>query len=440
MAGEATGAASPKRGATRPARSLVPFLVAAGVAQLCIAGLIGWTISAERHARIVARRETDTLLAASQLVEAAIDAETGQRGYLLTGRASYLQPYLAAKQRMVQYEDQLARLLTSDEERELRPHFAAIERSISQKSAELDRTIALAKAGKREAAIALVDTDLGKQHMDAIRSEARQLTDIAAARRGELIERTGAIETWSLLLVLLLGLVSAVLGGIGLRSEITRARLSAEAEQAGALREANERAQLLARELNHRVKNLFSIVMAIVSLSGRRRPESAGLVADIRSRIHALALAHEVSQGEIGSQEVSLDTLLLQIASPYAGTGEERIRLSGPALALKSRMVTPFGLIFHELTTNAAKYGALSTDGGQVRVAWEVLPKDDSEDELRLQWIETGGPALTTLPGVAGEPGFGSRMISLAVQQLEGRIEQQWPEEGAFVQLVCPWK
>jgi two-component sensor histidine kinase/CHASE3 domain sensor protein len=440
MDGEASGAASRRRGEGRLPRSLVPFLIIAGVAQLCILGLIGWTISAERHARLVTRGETNTLLAVNQLIEGALDAETGQRGYLLTGRPIYLQPYLAAKQQIAQSENQLSSLLSEPDARELQPHFAAIQRNISQKIAELDRTIALFKGGKREAAIALVNTDRGRQLMDAIRSESRLLTDGAAARRQELFERTAAIEKWSLLLVVLLGLGSAILGAIGLRSEARQARYAAEAEQAAALREANERAHLLTRELNHRVKNLFAIVMAIISLSGRRRPESAGVVADIRSRIHALALAHEVSQGQVRGEEVMLDALLRQIVTPYVGTGEERVHLSGPPLALKPRMITPFGLIFHELATNAAKYGALSADGGQVNVEWEVLPVGDSEGELHLRWIETGGPALSVESGSAGEPGFGSRMITLAVQQLEGRIEQQWPEDGAFVQLVCPWK
>ena len=435
-AGEETGVPARESGGPLASRSLVSLMLALGLAQLCIAGLIGWTIYAERHVRAVARNEANALLAVNQLVGAALDAETGQRGYLLTGREPYLEPYMSSKKRLASCESVLTTILNGDQA--MQPHLAALERGVDSKLAELDDTLALVRAGKRDEALKLVNTGLGKQHMETVRGEAHWLTVTLAGRRRAAVDRVGAIESRSLVLVTLFALGSVALVVIGLRSERSRAGAAAEAEQAAALREANERSQLLARELNHRVKNFFAIVSAIVSLSARKRPEAAAVAEDIRSRIHALSLAHDVSLGQLSGNGVTIETLVQRISAPYGVTGEERLRLSGPRQPLSPEMVTPLGLIVHELATNAVKYGALSNDAGWVEVRWDVLPMGDNASELHLSWIELAGPALSNEPQPDAPMGFGTRMIELAVRQLGGRIEREWPESGVVVRVACP--
>jgi two-component sensor histidine kinase len=113
------------------------------------------------------------------------------------------------------------------------------------------------------------------------------------------------------------------------------------------------------------------------------------------------------------------------------------VTIEGPAIQVPVRSVTPLGLIVHELATNAVKYGALSRDGGRLSVSWRLAPYADGP-RVELVWRETGGPE----PDPHGEPapggGFGSRMIALAIEQLGGKLERQWPESGAVAHFDFP--
>jgi two-component sensor histidine kinase len=101
-------------------------------------------------------------------------------------------------------------------------------------------------------------------------------------------------------------------------------------------------------------------------------------------------------------------------------------------------MVTPIGLIMHELATNAAKYGAFSADGGTVGVSWELLPDPEGDRLVRLRWEEQGGPAPQVGEGGPDITGFGTRMTALAVSQLGGTLDRQWPASGAIAQFEFP--
>jgi two-component sensor histidine kinase len=234
-----------------------------------------------------------------------------------------------------------------------------------------------------------------------------------------------------------LSLVILTLVYAGFRAEGRRAQAEVEAEQAAALREANERTELLARELNHRVKNLFSVILSIVALSGRKQASSREVVEDIRARVRALSLAHSASQGGYGSASVELGPLIARTMEPYADDAGQRVRVRGPDIDLPARMVTPLGLIVHELATNAVKYGALSDPEGTVDIVWAVASDPTgSADTLTLSWVEAGGPAIAGAP--AGRSGFGSQMTTLAAGQLGGAIEYDWPVSGAAVRLKFP--
>jgi two-component sensor histidine kinase len=158
-------------------------------------------------------------------------------------------------------------------------------------------------------------------------------------------------------------------------------------------------------------------------------------VNDIRARIHALSLAHAASQGAQAGARVALGPVIAKTMEPYADEDGRRVRVNGPEVELPVRMVTPIGLIVHELATNAIKYGALSVEDGAVDISWEIAPDGEAGPQLALSWIERGGPPVA---GTAGGGGFGSQMTQLAASQLGGAIEREWPTTGAVARVRFP--
>jgi two-component sensor histidine kinase len=300
----------------------------------------------------------------------------------------------------------------------------------------MDRTVALSQAGFREQALAMIQADFGKRQMDAIRRELATTSFDRAVARREAFAHAASLELRLLPLVGVLSLAIVALVYAGFRAERSRSLAEAEAEQAAALREANERTELLARELNHRVKNLFSVILSIVTLSGRKQASNREVVADIRARVRALSLAHSASQGGYGIAHAELGPVIAKTMEPYENEGGKRVRVSGPDVRLPSRMVTPLGLIVHELATNAVKYGALSVEAGTVDIRWAVASDAAETPLLSLTWTELGGPPIA--PDTAGGAGFGSQMTMLAAGQLGGSLEREWPETGAVVRLQFP--
>ena len=103
--------------------------------------------------------------------------------------------------------------------------------------------------------------------------------------------------------------------------------------------------------------------------------------------------------------------------------------MRGPALSVGERATNSLALLFHELATNAAKYGALSADQGAVEIEWDADEKD-----LRLQWRETGGP-VTAPPD---KQGYGTRLVNVTLQQLGGKIDYDWRAEGLVARMQLP--
>jgi two-component sensor histidine kinase len=423
---------------TRVRRSMMPVFAGLTAALLALTLLIAQTIFAQQDARQRAMAEGNMLLALNGVMTTVLDAETGQRGFLLTRQPSYLTPYLDARQQldraMLHYErlSQKADLGTNARD------FTRVELLASAKFAELDQSIALAKAGSYDAALAVVKSDVGKQRMDALRAEIARQMAIRAGLRSAAFQRANQQENRLLPLIGVLGIAIMALIIAGFRTERSRARSAAKADQAMVLGEANERNELLARELNHRVKNLFSVVLSIVTLSGRKQASASEIVSDIRARIHALSRAHSTSQGSGEQGIVELGPIIAQMMAPYADDEGKRVRVNGAAVAVPVRMVTPIGLILHELATNAAKYGALSTRDGCVDISWAIESPAEDAGKLQLTWIETGGPTLAFDSGAPTHAGFGSQMTVLAAGQLGGAFEREWAAAGMKCRLSFP--
>ncbi|MGB7078453.1 MAG: PAS domain S-box protein [Xanthobacteraceae bacterium] len=206
-------------------------------------------------------------------------------------------------------------------------------------------------------------------------------------------------------------------------------------------RRAQEQQNLLLRELNHRIKNLFAITGGLIALSARSAATPKDYAKSLGGRLDALALAHELilpappGEDTPKAEPARLDDLLEKILSPYTGKHSggagSRLDMRGPPIALGPQTVTTFALIIHELATNAAKYGSLSVEDGALRISWAC-----DAQTLTMTWQETGGPA------VAGPPtseGFGTALSNHSVRvQLGGSLTHQWDAAGLSVGLSAP--
>lgn len=199
---------------------------------------------------------------------------------------------------------------------------------------------------------------------------------------------------------------------------------------------ALEEREVISQELSHRIKNIFAVISGLIALAARARPELTAMAADLRERINALGRAHDfVRPHSIASRPArspdSLHGLLEDLFAPYRRPGVAAIAVTGADLRIDDRSATPLALLFHELATNASKYGALSTAEG--RVALAIAGGGDAP--VTLRWRETGGPAVNA-PATAG---FGSQLIELsAVRQLGGHVERTWHRDGLEVAITLP--
>jgi two-component sensor histidine kinase/CHASE3 domain sensor protein len=420
---------------------MIPFLAGLTAALLALALVIARTSFAQNEARGHAETESDALFALNDLMSAMLNAETGQRGYLLTGKADHLTPYHRASQRRLRAIARLREIAAKAPDISSSEDLDRLDRMTADKFSELDRSVALAQAGFKAQALALIQADLGRIQMEAIRREIDRQSLNAATRRREAFARTDALELRLLPLSGILGLAIVALVYAGFRSEGRRRLAEAEAAQADALRAAKEQTDLLARELNHRVKNLFAVILSIVALSSRKQAPSDEIVDDIRARIRALSLAHAASQGEdYGTSQVELGAVIAKTTAPYADAGGQRVRADGPRVMLPAAMVTPIGLIIHELATNAVKYGALSMPEGAVEIDWRIDDTDPDAPHVALTWAETGGPPVDHTQAGAPSTGFGSRMTAASAAQLGGRLDREWLPSGLVTRLWFPMR
>ncbi|HEY0646839.1 MHYT domain-containing protein [Phenylobacterium sp.] len=204
-----------------------------------------------------------------------------------------------------------------------------------------------------------------------------------------------------------------------------------EREEAfAAVAESEQRQRLLIDELNHRVKNTLAAVQSISRQSAKR----AGSLEDFRnlfeSRLIALSQTHNALT-RTAWQHARLTELLVEQLGPYPA---EQVRLEGDDVELAPREALALGMVFHELATNAAKYGALSVPGGLVRVAWQVAA-GRAERELRLDWRESNGPTVVQ----PARRGFGSRMVQGSVTgELGGEAALEFPPDGFHARLAIP--
>jgi PAS domain S-box-containing protein len=192
-------------------------------------------------------------------------------------------------------------------------------------------------------------------------------------------------------------------------------------------KEAEERQTLLAREVDHRAKNALALVQSILRLT--RAKTLPAYVTSVEGRIKALSRAHAIlSQSRWHGAD--LHGLVDEELAPYRVGHAGRIKTSGPEVLLQPGSAQTLALALHELATNAAKYGALSSESGQLKLSWTL-----KDGKLGLDWSESGGP-ITKAPSVEG---FGTRIITASIErQLFGHVAFDWRPEGLRCMISVP--
>jgi PAS domain S-box-containing protein len=188
------------------------------------------------------------------------------------------------------------------------------------------------------------------------------------------------------------------------------------------LKRAQARQKLLLNELNHRVKNMLATVQSVAMQTRRRATDLDGFTQAFEGRLMALNQAHELLTREIGTG-VLLRKLLRETVAPYEAAAGERFRLS-------SEVAVTLAMALHELTTNAAKYGALSTPHGCISIEW----RSSASDSLTIDWAETGGPPVVK----PSRRGFGSDLIERGLaRQSGGTAVLEFNKEGVRCHIAC---
>ncbi|MGI9014696.1 MAG: CheR family methyltransferase, partial [Phycisphaerales bacterium] len=189
----------------------------------------------------------------------------------------------------------------------------------------------------------------------------------------------------------------------------------------------------LMHELSHRIKNTLATVQAIVQGLGRRCKTLPEFLAAFEPRLAALARAHSLLTS-LGDEPVDLRHLLKRELTPYVSDDYDRVIIEGDDISLNREPAIALELVFHELVTNAVKYGSLSNLTGTVTVRWNHT-RHESREHARIEWVESGGPPIES----KGDPGFGSLLIENSIaHDLAGTLQTQFKPSGLHCVIEFP--
>lgn len=200
-------------------------------------------------------------------------------------------------------------------------------------------------------------------------------------------------------------------------------------------RRAQDQQQMLLREMDHRIKNLFTLAAGVVSLSAQAADSPDALAEAVQHRLAALSRAHSLTlprrfiDAAGAAQATTLHALIATIVAPYEGR-QPRVLVSGADCLVGGAAITSLALLFNEFATNAAKYGSLSVPGGRIAVTCT-----QEGDRMHIVWTESGGPPVSA-PGAA--EGFGSVLAEGTVKrQLAGELTREWQADGLVIRLIA---
>ena len=370
----------------------------------------------------------------ADLLQDLTDAESAQRGYVLTGDRHFVDE-VAAASREAQIDLQTVERLTRDNPAQ-QVRAKALRRTMDIRLAVIDRTVAARAAGAPVAAIHIIREGRGIAAMAEIR---RQMVALDQAERSLETERRWQTATIRLIILVALVAFAAALAALFIKAvrDIDLDR-RAEAEASRQLRRLLADRTLLLDEVNHRVKNSLQQIASVVRLQARAlaHPEAREALDKTLDRIMAVGRVHEQlykAGGEVGQFDAGLyaETLARELVESL---GREDVLLETevtPAL-LDLRQAVPLALILNELITNALKYGCPVGRPCRIRVVFGTEGGD-----YRLS-VSDDGPGLPAHATLKTTKSLGMRAIQALVRQLEGEFIMERPEVGAAFAVVFP--
>jgi two-component sensor histidine kinase len=198
------------------------------------------------------------------------------------------------------------------------------------------------------------------------------------------------------------------------------------------LQQGKERLQLMVAELDHRVKNVLATVNAVAAHTLSASSSMDHFVAALDGRLRSMATTHELLSHRRW-RGLTLSDLLRRELAPYRVSNNSEI--DGPEVTLSAEAGQAVAMVLHELATNAAKHGALSTREGRVSVRWHWPPNGNGQDRLVIEWEESGGPSVE----VPSKPGFGTSVIGdLIPYELGGRVDLAFARGGLRCRVEIP--
>ena len=200
-----------------------------------------------------------------------------------------------------------------------------------------------------------------------------------------------------------------------------------------AARAHEQHARMVNRELSHRMKNMFSVISAIVNIVGRSN-DSADVAHAINERIHALGRAYETTLDTIGDDAIPLRQAVINILATYRGD-TDRITIEGDDFSVPFSLISAIGLMLHELMANAIKYGAFATEDGRIAVRWDRATQEDGQTMLTLDWQESGGPPISAAPE---RTGTGTILLDRIIRTYAGAVHREWRTEGLVARIAVP--
>lgn len=202
-------------------------------------------------------------------------------------------------------------------------------------------------------------------------------------------------------------------------------------ERTEAHRQAEEHNRLLMNEVNHRSKNILSVVMAVAQQTVASSPKE--FVQRFSSRVQALAVNHDLLVRNQWKSIEASDLFNGQLAH-FGDLIGKRIILNGTSMRLSAAAAQSIGMVVHELSTNAVKYGALSSDEGNIKVAWQIEPAEGGQ-RLIISWAENGGPQVVA-PSYRG---FGTTVVTkMAEMSLDAKTHLDYAPTGLTWRMSCP--
>jgi two-component sensor histidine kinase len=195
------------------------------------------------------------------------------------------------------------------------------------------------------------------------------------------------------------------------------------------LQRALQQQELLTKEMSHRVKNLFAITDSMIRMSARNAETKDEFATSLSGRLHALAAANSLVRRTFAAnarEGVNFGELIQRILQPHEHAASS---IKGPELALGEQATNNLALVFHEMATNASKYGALSNETGSVAVDWAA-----DATHVQFLWREAGGP-VTTPPSTTG---FGTKLVATTIERIGGAIDYDWQPQGLTARLKLP--